>query len=77
MIVLAYKASFVQAGGKQDPSPHSVFRYCEGHCHLPEPGDADFNDILFAQQYFVGEDCDECNAGYWTDFVEDDRDYDE
>ena len=73
MIVLAYKASF-----DKDPSPHSVFRYCEGHARLPEHNDSDFNDIMFAQQYSdTDEECDECNAGYWTDFVDDDRDFDE
>ena len=76
MIVIAYKASFVLTGTKQDPSPHSVFCYCEGHAHLPETDDSGFDDILFAQQYSTEYDmCDECNAGYWTDFVDDDRDF--
>jgi hypothetical protein len=71
MIVIAYKA-----WKPYNPEPsHLVGRFCEGHAHLPEPDD---EGVIFANQYFTEYDeCDECNAGYWTDFVEDDRDFDE
>ena len=73
MIVIAT----IKRSWDKDPSPYTVSQYCEGHCELPNNDTPNIDDIVFAKEYTNDFQCDECDAGYWQDFVDDDRDYDE